>query len=997
MIVTILSLAIVGVLGFAGPAAGRTAAACPGGRIVVAAGASLTLSNCTISGQTTTGDGGGVLNHGILTLTNVTVSGNHADGNGGGISNDGTLTLDHVVIDDNTSGGNGGGIWNAGTVDADTLTVGGAGVPNHAAGDGGGIWNRKQFRPIAGVLTVASNVADGSGGGIANDGGAFCCAAYPVETVFNVAVSDNTAGVNGGGVWNNTGGSFRVANIGIDGNTAAADGGGLYNESAKAPLEKGSITRNVAGEDGGGVYITGFGGFTGVNLTIAGNTAVRNGGGVSGVGGGLSSSTVDANGAAAGGNIWVVAGSGRLALANSIVAGPLSGGNCVGLIVSGGHNLDSDASCALGGTADLTGVSAGLAPPAYNGGPSFIVTQAPSPSSPVLGAGDLCPATDARGVARTACDIGAFAGSHASGTPLIVVTATRTSIGATGGQFDVTATITNYGDADATNGSATITLGQNLSLVSGLNTVGVATVSQSGGSQVATWHVDAAATGCDGYATAFDIRFDDAEAPGVPTLLHQDVVVAGCPTTVSGTVTSTTGSGTSPLGGAEIALCTVPESSCFTATTAGDGTYSIAGLVQGVYTTTVSPGASAPVNDLIGQVIPSVQVDGGANVHDFALLENRAVPGNVTLSGVTFDPFFALPIVDWAQSWTVDIDDCAGATATLVIDQSGTTLYSATMAEGPSGHYSAVIPPLLPNHGYFELTVTVGCSGSAGVTSFDGYIDPSGSVTNSLGAAILGAKVTLSRSDSPTGGFTAVPDGSLIMSLANRRNPDTTRAGGHFGWDVLSGSYRVHAEKRGCTSADSAVLAIPPAVTDLSLTLVCADELEQLVTGLSLGNAALAADLTTRARSAAAKLARQRPQFCHTLDGFVTKVVSEAGQNDPKLSTTDGRTLVAEAYLLETTFACLPATSTRPAAESAALDVVDSIAGATVQVGLAGDLRTALRRIGKEIADGHRPAACSKVASFARKVDGQRGKKLTDLQADALVAAVGAVGSRLDC
>ena len=39
-------------------------------------GARLTLTNCTVSGNSATGNGGGLFNNGTATLTNCTVSGN---------------------------------------------------------------------------------------------------------------------------------------------------------------------------------------------------------------------------------------------------------------------------------------------------------------------------------------------------------------------------------------------------------------------------------------------------------------------------------------------------------------------------------------------------------------------------------------------------------------------------------------------------------------------------------------------------------------------------------------------------------------------------------------------------------------------------------------------------------------------------------------------------------------------------------------------------------
>src|SRR5205807_364486 len=73
------------------------------------------------------------------------------------------------------------------------------------------------------------------------------------------------------------------------------------------------------------------------------------------------------------------------------------------------------------------------------------------------------------------------------------------------------------------------------------------------------------------------------------------------------------------------------------------------------------------------------------------------------------------------------------------------------------------------------------------------------------------------------------PNGSDIMSVANRVNPGSTDVNGHFGWDVVAGFYKVHAEKSGCFAlgnssqafVESAVLTIPPPVTDLDLRLDC--------------------------------------------------------------------------------------------------------------------------------------------------------------------------------
>ena len=107
------------------------------------------------------------------------------------------------------------------------------------------------------------------------------------------------------------------------------------------------------------------------------------------------------------------------------------------------------------------------------------------------------------------------------------------------------------------------------------------------------------------------------------------------------------------------------------------------------------------------------------------------------------------------------------------------------------------------------------------------YFDPSGQVLSSGHDPVPAARVVLLRASSRTGPFNPVPNGSLIMSPSNRRNPDQTNALGLFGWDVLPGFYRVTASRRGCTalsggrSTKTRVYSIPPPVDNLQLTLRC--------------------------------------------------------------------------------------------------------------------------------------------------------------------------------
>jgi len=80
-----------------------------GGGIAVSAAGSVSMSESTLSANTATTDGGGIMTAGTLALTNVTVSGNTADA-GGGLDCLGACTLTNVTVTANTAPTNGGGV-----------------------------------------------------------------------------------------------------------------------------------------------------------------------------------------------------------------------------------------------------------------------------------------------------------------------------------------------------------------------------------------------------------------------------------------------------------------------------------------------------------------------------------------------------------------------------------------------------------------------------------------------------------------------------------------------------------------------------------------------------------------------------------------------------------------------------------------------------------------------------------------------------------------------
>ena len=141
-----------------------------GGQVItVRNGATLNLSNGTLTGGYG-GDGGGLLNEGgTVTLTNVNITGNTADDRGGGISNHGTLTMTGGSITGNTS--------------RDGIDLKG----------GGGIFNYSGATATLTNVSITGNEAkEKGGGGLCN---------YGTITLNDCIISGNRAQLNGGGIW----------------------------------------------------------------------------------------------------------------------------------------------------------------------------------------------------------------------------------------------------------------------------------------------------------------------------------------------------------------------------------------------------------------------------------------------------------------------------------------------------------------------------------------------------------------------------------------------------------------------------------------------------------------------------------------------------------------------------------------------------------------------------------------------------------------------------
>ncbi len=351
--------------------------------------------------------GGGIRDQGnvSLTLNHMVVTGNSATGDGGGVSVANvvdapwTLTVYHSTVTENRAGDAGGGLETNGSGDvivSHSLISG-----NSAVNQGAGIW-LNAIGASSAILTVTDSVVSsnsaivGPTGGIGNAGNNSFVSAKGVVgqgavSILDSTVSNNSCGGAGGGFGDQSNlGTLVVVNSTFVGNSSAGDGGAIQEGGPSTTVNDSTITGNTAFNVGGGAFIT----------SVA------------------------------------------FVLNNSIVAANFSNGGAqnftgvapdvFGVVSAGQGNFIGQGDVRLAGIANGTGdnqigtaaqpLDPRLGPLQNNGGPT--PTEEPMPNSPVIDAGmiGVIPAsakTDQRGSPRIidgTVDIGAveivFAGSH---------------------------------------------------------------------------------------------------------------------------------------------------------------------------------------------------------------------------------------------------------------------------------------------------------------------------------------------------------------------------------------------------------------------------------------------------------------------------------------------------------------------------------------------------------------------------------------------------------
>ena len=238
--------------------------------------ATVILDGATIANNTAKNNGGGVYIHdkGTFTMKSGSITNNTAS-YGGGVYMDrnSIISIEDGSITNNTAS-YGGGVSVGYTHNANynsTMTMTGGTIANNSASWGGGVHNCSALNVSGG--TIADNSAQ-YGGGVANMSG----------HTFNFeggSILRNEAVRQGGGIMNQGTVNFSNGTISYNQTTSTASdftgGGGVYNHGTFF-MESGTISNNTSAKQGGGVYnhVT----FSLKGGTISDNRANNCGGGV---------------------------------------------------------------------------------------------------------------------------------------------------------------------------------------------------------------------------------------------------------------------------------------------------------------------------------------------------------------------------------------------------------------------------------------------------------------------------------------------------------------------------------------------------------------------------------------------------------------------------------------------------------------------------------------------------------------------------------------------
>jgi hypothetical protein len=224
------------------------------------AGTVINMSGLTITGGKAAGGAGLLLGSQSVTMTNCVVTGNNSTGNGGGIqvnSASGSLNLQNCTINNNIASG--------------------------SSIDGGGIAMQAAASLIMNDTSVSGNSASDAGGGIYFfNGGKFT---FTNSTIANNAGGSAAAAIGGGMYFFGTPtGPTLIQNCTISSNSVGGPGGGIVLVSFAGTLQVQNSTivfnsATAAGSAGGGIAITSGNGTVTLDSTIVAKNNSQSGNG----------------------------------------------------------------------------------------------------------------------------------------------------------------------------------------------------------------------------------------------------------------------------------------------------------------------------------------------------------------------------------------------------------------------------------------------------------------------------------------------------------------------------------------------------------------------------------------------------------------------------------------------------------------------------------------------------------------------------------------------
>lgn len=264
-----------------------------GGAIAAEAGVTVHTSN--FESNESDWDGGAIFAPSGLVATSTEFTINTANDSGGGVWAAGVVCIDFFefgcpaapegysgvgttfrdnVTEGNNGNGRGGGLYSASVLYMDNATLTGNSATDSDAGgtppspDGGGLFNNGTA--VISNTTVTLNDADRFGGGIGSFGDL---------TLVETEVSQNSAPVNdGGGIW--AGGTeLEVVDSTISDNLAGSLGGGVFSDTSTL-IDGSTLSGNESQNVGGGVFFVNTTEATVLDSTLTGNEAASGGGGI---------------------------------------------------------------------------------------------------------------------------------------------------------------------------------------------------------------------------------------------------------------------------------------------------------------------------------------------------------------------------------------------------------------------------------------------------------------------------------------------------------------------------------------------------------------------------------------------------------------------------------------------------------------------------------------------------------------------------------------------